>query len=303
MNKYIKYIFFFIVFFFAINLIGGRFLLSGLNRFYGLNQKSDILLIGHSHLMLSVNKDQLEQGTGLMVSKYTREGVNVLDRYYMIKQFLDSKNSDSLKVVFYGVDQFVFVQSGLSMNSHKLFYPFIAESSIEQFIKENENRKLDYYKYKFFPLTRYSDILINASLRGWRNDFANYKSGNIDVESYKQYMRNKDNQFDRDLQIDSELFAYFEKSVNLITEKGIKVILVNTPIIDILNNSDPAAYESVIQIYKDYAASHELVDYWDFNPDFSNNFSIFYDPIHLNAGGQEIITSEVISKINNMNLN
>lgn len=297
-----KLIVVFIFFFFLINWIGGRFLLSGLNQFYGLTQQSDILLIGHSHLMLAVNKEQLENGTEMKVSKYTREGVNVFDRHYMIKQFLDSKYSDSLKVVFYGVDQFTFVRSGLSENSHKLFYPFIGDLIIVQFIKGNEPNRIDYYKYKFFPLTRYSDVLINASLRGWRRDFSNRKVGILDVEAYRQRIASADHQFDRDLQIDPELLARFQESINMITERGIKVILINTPIIDILNDSDPKSYQAVMQIYKDLAAANELVEYWDFNPDFSANYSIFYDPIHLNPKGQEMITAALIKRLKRLTL-
>ena len=297
-----KWIVVFIFFFFLTNWIGGRILLSGLNQFYGLTQHSDILLIGHSHLMLAVNKEQLENGSEMKVSKYTREGVNVFDRYYMIKQFLDSKYSDSLKIVFYGVDQFTFVQSGLSENSHKLFYPFIGNPIIAQFIKANESNRIDFYKYKFFPLTRYSDVLINASLRGWRRDFANYKSGTMDVEAYRQHIANNDTQFDRDLQIDAELLARFEESINKITERGIKVILINTPIIDILNDSDPENYQAVMQIYTDFVAANELVEYWDLNPDFSNNYSLFYDPIHLNPKGQEMVTEELIERLKRLTL-
>ena len=63
---------------------------NGLNRYFGLDSHSEVLLIGHSHLMLAVDKVNFEAGIGHSVSKYCREGVNVSDRYEMIRQYLFS---------------------------------------------------------------------------------------------------------------------------------------------------------------------------------------------------------------------
>ncbi|GHT75453.1 hypothetical protein AGMMS50262_10800 [Bacteroidia bacterium] len=301
MKKQINYIVFFIIFFLLLNFVGGKILLAGIDRFYGLKQYSELLLIGHSHLMLATDKKALEKETGKKISKYTREGVNVVDRYYMVEQYLNSKYSDSLKVVFYGVDQFTFTSSGLSDNSYKLFYPFMGDSIMDEFVKRNEKNEGDYYKHKWLPLTRYSDVLINASLRGWRNDFSNYKNGTIDMDSYRERIKNNEKQFNRDIEMNPDLMAIFEETIDRITQKNIQVVLVNTPLVDVLNNAGSENYREMIDFYKNYALTHELVDYWDFNPEYSSDYSIFHDPIHLNPKGQKIITSEIITRINNMN--
>ena len=298
MNKWIKYLSLFLVFFLLISFAGGKFLLEGINRFYGLTQHSDILLVGHSHLMLAVDKKQLEEETGNKVSKYTREGVNVIDRYYMVKQYLDSKYSDSLKIIFYGVDSYTFTRAGLSDNSYKLFYPFMSDPVMESFIKENEKSAYDYYKYKFSPLTRYSDVLINASFRGWRNDFANYKFGAIDIDAFRNQVKNNGKQFNRDIEMDSALVAIFEQTMDKITQRKIRVILVNTPLVDVLNQANPDQ-DKVIAYYQEYAQTNDLVEYWDFNPKFSSEYSLFYDPIHLNPQGQSAITKELIKRLKN----
>jgi hypothetical protein len=291
------YIISFVVFFILIDYAGGKILLAGIEKFYGLKQYSDILLIGHSHLMLATDKDLLEQETGMKVSKYTREGVSVYDRYFMVKQYLDSKYSDSLKVVLYGVDPYSFVKTGLSEYSYTLLYPFMDDPLIDAYIKENAVGERDYPTHKLFPLTRYSDILINASLRGWRNDFSNYKAGamNIGAGNAAEAI---DKKYRRSIEIDPELLAVFEETMRMITGRAITVVLVNTPIIDALGWWKDANPEKVIRFYQDYAASHERVEYWDFNPGYSSDYSIFYDPIHLNPKGQQLITGELINRLN-----
>ncbi len=271
--------------------------MSGINKFYGLTQYSEILLIGHSHLMLATDKKRLEEETGEKVSKYTREGVNVVDRHYMVEQYLNSEYSDSLKVVLYGVDQFTFTNAGLSDNSYQLFYPFMDNPTMASFVKEKETNVYDYYTHKWLPLTRYSDVLINASLRGWRNDFSNYKLGKIDIEAFKQQVRSN-KQFNRDIEMDSTLIFVFKQTMDQIRQKNIRVILVNTPIVDALNqaNSD---YNKVITFYQEYAQTHEGVEYWDLNPEYAGNYSLFYDPIHLNPEGQKVITGELIKRLKN----
>lgn len=123
MRKRLLHILLFLLAFVCVDRLIGWGLNVGLNRYFGLTQHSEVLFVGHSHLMLAVDKEGFEQGTATEVSKYCREGVNVADRLEMVRQFLASPYSDSLKVVIYGVDQFMFTGEGLSMNSYKLFYP------------------------------------------------------------------------------------------------------------------------------------------------------------------------------------
>ena len=90
--------------FFAIDNFIAFVMMKGVNKYYGLTQRSEILLIGHSHLMLAVDKVRLEKELGTTVSKYCREGVNVTDKKMMVEHFLSNGFSDSLKYILYGVD-------------------------------------------------------------------------------------------------------------------------------------------------------------------------------------------------------
>ena len=266
---------------------------NGLNRYFGLNQHSEVLLIGHSHLMLGIDKSNFERGIGLSVSKYCREGVNVTDRYEMVKQYLSSPYSDSLQVVLYGVDQFMFTGAGLSKNSYKLFYPFIDEKNMNEYIKESAGFS-DYWSHKLICTTRYSDALINSAIRGYRCDWSNYKVGYLDVDALEGQIR-KGQQ--RHIHFEQDLIDYFEKTLELLTQKGIKVILVNTPIAAPLNEYEPEQYQKIILYFQEKADSSSLIYYWDFNPQYSTQYELFFDPIHLNPLGQRAITKQIIDRI------
>lgn len=294
MKRKILSILLFIFVFICIDRGIGWILNKGLNRYFGLTQYSEVLLIGHSHLMLAVDKCNFEQGIGHSVSKYCREGVNAADRYEMVKQYLSSPYSDSLRVVLYGVDQFMFTGEGLSKNSYKLFYPFMDEKNMNKYIRASADFT-DYWVHKLICSTRYSDALINSAMRGYRNDWSNYKVGNLDIDLLKEQISRGEQ---RHIHFEQDLMGYFEKTLNLLTQRGIKVVLVNTPIVAPLNENEPDLYQQIISYFQEKANSSPLIYYWDFNPQYSMQYEIFFDPIHLNSNGQKIINAAIINRFN-----
>ena len=292
--KPIKGLIIIIVLFFVCDFAIERFMKHGVDEMYGLNQYADVLLVGHSHLMLATDKQQMEKDLGLKVSKYTREGVNVSDRKIMIQQFLDSGYGDSLKVVLYGVDLCTFTGEGLSANSYKLFYPFIDNEKIGNYIREQGGKK-DYWLHKLVRTTRYSgDGIKNGAIRGWLHNWSNLKNGTVDIEAYKQRLQNGD---ERHIQMNPELIAEFKETIAMLTERGIKVALVNTPTLDLLNDFEPDKYQMMVDWFQTYANEEPLVEYWDFNPEYSSHHELFHDRLHLNAKGQKIINKEITNKL------
>lgn len=295
--KYIKGLIIIIVLFFVCDFAIERFMKHGVDEMYGLNQYADVLLVGHSHLMLATDKQQMEDDLGVKVSKYTREGVNVSDRKIMIQQFLDSGYGDSLKVVLYGVDLCTFTGEGLSANSYKLFYPFIDDEKIGNYIRQEGGTK-DYWQHKLIRTTRYSDDgFKNGVFRGWLHNWSNLKNGIVDIEAYKQRLQNGD---ERHIQMNPELIAEFKETVGMLTERGITVALVNTPTLDLLNDFEPDKYQMMVDWFQAYADEEPLVEYWDFNPEYSSRHELFHDRLHLNAKGQKVISKEITSSINRL---
>ena len=285
-----------VIFILADNIINWA-MMKGINNYYGLNQPSEILLVGHSHLMLATDKERLEEGTGMKVSKYCREGVSVTDKKAMVEHFLGSANTDSLKYALYGVDLATFTGSGLSQNSYMLFYPFIDDEHIGSYIKEQADAT-DYWLHKLVKTTRFNDDGIkNSAARGWLDNWDNLKTNTINVEAYRKRLANGE---ERHIQMNPMLMEQFRQTVDMLTARGVKVILVNTPTLDLLNDFEPEKYAQIMQWFRDYADSEPLVEFWDFNPQYQSDYSLFSDRLHLNRKGQKVITEELIKRINQL---
>lgn len=298
--KKIKGLLLIVALFFLCDFVVERVMKHGVDEMYGLNQYADVLLVGHSHLMLATDKQQMERDLGMKVSKYTREGVNVSDRKMMIQQYLDSGYADSLKVVLYGVDLCTFTGEGLSANSYKLFYPFMDDKKIGEYIYEQGGAQ-DYWMHKLVRVTRFSDdALKNAALRGWLHNWSNYKSGTIDVEAYKKVLENGG---ERHIQMNPELIEEFKETMDMLTSLGVRIILVNTPTLDLLNSYEPDKYQMMVGWFQQYADEQPLVEYWDFNPEYSHRHELFYDRIHLNVQGQQVISPLIAERVERLMFN
>lgn len=283
--------------FFIIDNCVNSLMMKGVNNYYGLNQDSKILLIGHSHLMLSVDKEKLERELGMKVSKYCREGVNVSDRKVMVDHFLNSGHADSLEYMLYGVDLATFTKEGLSDNSYKLFYPFMDNENIDIYIK-SQSGDFDYILHKLIKTTRFhNDGLKNSALRGLFHNWDNFKSNVIDIEEYREWQLQGN---ERHIKMNEQLIEEFKETIKSVTDRGIKVILVNSPTVDLLNQYEPDKYSKVMAWFKEYANNDELIYFLDFNPKYESNYNIFSDRIHLNKTGQQIITDEIINYIKRM---
>ena len=66
--KKILLCFWYIIAFIAVDRGLGIFINEGLNRYFGLNQHSEVLLVGHSHLMLAADQAKLEPAINCSIS-------------------------------------------------------------------------------------------------------------------------------------------------------------------------------------------------------------------------------------------
>lgn len=264
----------------------------GLDKYFGLDQNAQILLVGHSHLMLATDKEAMESKTGLKVAKFCREGVDVIARKKMIEYYLSLPAKDSLRYVLYGVDLYSFQPSGLSANAHTLFYPFMDNPAMDKYIK-NKDTSLDYWSHKLIRSSRYSDALINSAIRGYMKNWANYKYGQLDIEKAR---RNLDN-YNRSIAFDTTMILEFESTLSMLNDRGIHVILVNTPTIHELNQKDSIGYQNMISYFDNLSCNNVLIDFWDLNPIFSTQYDLFFDMIHLNIKGQHVVNDELCNRI------
>jgi lysophospholipase L1-like esterase len=262
---------------------------AGLYRYYGIGTDSALALVGHSHLMLGVDKGVLEEELGVPVSKYTREGVNVADRYQMVQQLL--RHNPNLNTVIYGVDAWTFTGEGLSANSHRLFYPFMDDPTIANYIEAKDER-LSYWSKKWIKTSRYNEQLIAGAFRGFLGQWDNLKFGTVDTLKLDKALAK--GQY-RKIDNSPEAIKTFKATLDVLTAEGIKVYLVYVPTIDKLETVQQTRFDETLEVFKSMVSKQ--VHFINLQEPWSHDYSLFYDPIHLNPKGQALISKALVARL------
>ena len=277
-----------------VNIIGHAFLLEGLHRYYGLH-KSQILCVGHSMSAMGIDKCLLEKQTGKKVSKYTMSGVGICERRIMLNQYVETTNSFP-DIVVYDVSARIF-SNGLSENAYALFYPFLEESpSIDRMIR-GEASYGEYLRKKLIPLTRYEDLSVAEAVRGWRGDWTNRTIKRFDHVAFEK--RFAEGLFWH-ISFEENAMLEFDETLKWLNDNGCEVILACLPSVDILNALEPDKHSQAMSLLQNYSLKYAHVHLLDLNGEFSQNYALFADPIHLNPYGQIIITKELAKYINGL---
>ncbi len=288
----IKISIFFSIFILCDNLIGG-FLRIGLERYFGLNVPAQILLIGHSQTVLGIDKIELEKKLNVPVAKYARQGADLSNRLEMIRQYL-AVHPNSVKVIVYDVSAHTFTGKRLSANSHLLFYPFINNSVVSGYVKNQTSSPKEYWLRKLLKLPRFSEVTLSLSIRGWSNNWMNLKYGQVDITRLKIKINEDDF---RKISFDDESVSLFEETLQLVRSHNIHMIITFLPKVSLLNEVESKKFQTAIDMFEDYASKYHNITFLNYNPYFSDQYDLFYDPIHLNAKGQKIITEKLSSEI------
>lgn len=290
MKKRIVKIVVFLLILFVLDRSVACFIKTGLEKYYGVGQDAEILLIGHSHMMKSCNKDTIENELGMKVAKYCREGVLVQDRYAMVLHFLSEQKNGSVPYVLYGVDPFMFAEGDLSMNSYKLFYPFMDTPSMDALVRREAKDWHDYPIHKYIHSTRITDNMIYRSMRGWFGYWKSFQDGVINEQawaarrSWKRHMP-------------EDKVALFRKTLDILLESGCHVVLVHPPVIESFEKSNPEDFRKMMDYYRELAESDPRIDFLDYGPMFSHRRELFEDSVHVNRLGEKLMTEVLINDL------
>ena len=290
-NKYIKLLIV-IIAVFSIDYAADYVLKHGLDMGMGLNEHSKMFIVGHSQLMMGLDRDILEAELGCHVSKHTRTGVGVAERRMMTEMFLNSEYSDSLQVVVVGVDPFSFNNVGLSQNCYMLFYPWMDEGVAADYIKA-ETDAPTYYAHKLFRLSRYGDDLVKQSLRGWKHDDRNYKTAVMTEDIYN----GGKGKWERPILFNPILVKELKLLIKEVTDRNIKVVLAMPPSYYMLTEKQKDEYDKIVELYTRWADSSELVYFFNYDKNLRKEGYIFFDPLHLNVEGQQILTQRFVKDV------
>lgn len=276
--------------FFAGDFAVFHVLKMGMDKYYGFNKQADILLVGHSHTVLGIDAEKLEQELEVPVAKYATAGANVLDRYWMLQHYVESH--PGVKFVVYDVDPRIFDSEGLSSASYTLFLPYLDDQAMSVYMKQEATWQ-EYYSGKLVRTTRFRDQTLNIALRGLLDRIENKKEGRFQVENVRNYLEREK---ERSVRINPDAVQCFRDSIQYLTDKNIRVILLFIPIVDLLNDIDPAAQSRVVDIFKDTAQA-DNVYFFDYNRDYEHDHKLFYDLRHLNNEGNRLVTGRLVADL------
>jgi len=259
----------------------------GLDRYYGLDQDNELLLVGHSRTVLGIDEELLEKELGVPVSKYAFAGANINDRDAMTRHYISTRKTPP-KVVVYDVDGSMFSTSELSVGSYTFFFPYWDEAVPNAHIREFAPKDTSLLPLAWFHLTRYDEALLALSYRGWADMRANLKSSTINLNALQNRIKNGKI---RPMTIEDGAVATFESTLAYCKEHNVRVVLAYIWTVDVLNNVNRAAHDEVIAKIKSYADASDTVDFFDYNTANESRHELFFDGIHLNQKGSREITA------------
>ena len=280
----------FIVVLLGVDFAIGTLLSRGLERYFGLDVGTEILLVGHSHTVLGVDKERLEALTGLRVAKYAREGANMADREVMIKHYLE-RHPDSVRFVVFGVDAHSFTAAGLSQNSYQLFLPFMADPTVRDFLAAQDTISgLEWWLRRVLHTARFNETTLALAVRGLQGNWRNYKWGQVDLTRLEKQIAQGDF---RRIAFNADELAHFEAVREFLRARGIALILVYYPTVDVFNRAEPERFAEAVARLAGFANPDQGVWLLDYNADYAARHELFFDPVHLNVAGQAVITERL----------
>ena len=280
-----------LVTFAVVDLAVDSILHRGLERYFGLDSEKAVLLVGHSHVVLGVDKERLETSLALPVAKYARAGAGLEDRIVAVNQYL-SRHEEPPAAVVFGVDGHLFAPRGLSSNSYTLFYPFMEEPLVGEHIRAKARTRAEFVARNFIRLCRYDDVLLNGARRGLSGNWSNSISGAFDPERLARRVELGDV---RRLEIDAAQLEIFRAFLERMASLEVPVILAFIPTTDAWNRIDEDRFKAVLAKLDGFDQSFANVSFVDLLPAFSHRHDLFADPIHLNPKGQQLVT-EALSR-------
>lgn len=275
----------FILFLLVTDRIIGRTLRTGLDRYYGMDRAATVLCVGHSRTVLGIDDGMLERKLGVPVAKFAFNGANTADRFTMIRQYLGTHSS--VKIIVYDVSAFTFTDRALSSNSYQLFYPYLDDPIAAAHIRGSAQSIDEMFWRKIFTTLRFDEVTLALSMRGYMGLRANLKAGHVDVEATRERIRRGEA---RRMEIDPLNVDLFEQTLAFAQSHSVRVVLVYIPTLDVLSNSDRPAHDTVMAKVKTIAARHKGTMFLDYNRELETDHGLFFDPIHMNAAGQMLVS-------------
>lgn len=286
-----------LVVFFAVDRIGDAVLRYGIDRYFGLDQDEAVLLVGHSHVVLGVDKVQLERDLGLPVANYARAGAQLEDRILMARHYAEL-HPGGVKTILFGVDNHLFTPAGLSTNSYRLFYPHMDDPVVGEFLRQHAADRWELYEHRVSHLARYDDTLLNSAIRGWMGNWNSSVGGHFDPAEFPAEIEAEKATDDfRAITIDPAEVERFEAFLAETEARGWPVMLVFMPTTVQWQSLEPQRAAEADALLRRLADAHANVTFVDLREPWQHRSELFIDKLHLNPEGRRVVTEDLSAQI------
>jgi hypothetical protein len=270
----------------ADRLVAGV-LTTGLERFYGLDRPAEVLVVGHSHIVLGVDHELLARETGLRVAKYARQGATLADRQIMIRQYL-ARHPGVVRVVVLGVDSHSLTAEGLSRNSFRLFLPFRDEPVVAAYLERFEVTALERLLHEVLHTSRFEETTLALAVRGIRGDWRSYKNSVVTDVLLRRHLERY-----TPIRTAADQEAILAGILGEVEQHGAHTVLTFLPTIHEYNAREPDQFARMLEFFRETDRTHASVTFLDYVTPYAQRREIFFDPIHLNRRGQIEVTARL----------
>lgn len=245
----------------------------------------DVLIVGSSHVYRGIDPRRFES-LGLKTFNLGSSLQSPVQTEYLLRRYLDQFNP---KLVFFEVGYKTFSSDGIEgaldiiINSEGFDYEILRMAG-----EVNDIRVFNSLAYTFFR----KKILGETRLEYLANHADEYVSGGF-VERVDSTYVGPESFYTKAIRLEENQQRSFEKSLDFLTSRGIKTILIQTPILQDYYRSIENMHD-----FNDYFKSlSDNFEFYNFNDKIYQHTKYFYDHHHLNSNGVERFNDDLIEAI------
>jgi hypothetical protein len=271
-------------------------------------EKHDILLIGSSHMLWDIDRDQLEKSIGKKVGVLNIPGANMEMRYEFINDYLNRFSNDLPKLILLETDKYSFHPKRYPGDTYKailgyyhkgLFQPYLRRKVYETdgaFVSlaflmvkiYSYNHFFHYIGGRFYD--RYISNILPVAFSWFSSDlYAEDSKDELTTEDQKKIKNWVRLYEELGNSIDPKSKEYFDKITEITKMHNIRLILLDTPNYSFDDETD---FDPIRKVFKN--SESDKITYLRLSPEkYEKNLKYLHDASHLNLFGRMAYTKEL----------
>ena len=172
------------------------------------------------------------------------------------------------------------------------------QDEISSYLRSHEKSIDDYYAKKFIRMRRYNPYMQHAALRGMLSSPKEISKKTLTLSEIIRIQRTADE--NKRINTDMTGLRCLEEAIRCVRSRNIKLVFLYLPSLDVsLNSADKLDYTTMMDALKKHSAEDPGVIVADSLKASEGRHDLFMDAMHVNVGGMNHITDEVIRILRN----